>query len=329
MEKRLDELYEGVAVHVTADREHMAALELLALVMLADSHLSDDELGVLRELTEDWRGSAFSFEQYLGPAVAKARAAFASDTVTELLDDIDARITSRVLRRALFSAARQMAGDERHPGRGEPPGGHRGPLRLTPTIWAGFVPDRHLGGNLADMWQKSRPDHGRWATATRSRPARSGRISMSAKPAGPEQLLDGRALIGADLQHQPAPRPDPSGRFGHQPADRVEAVRAGEHGVRRLPPANGLIELGRVGGHVRRVRHRDVDDRAGGQPVEPRALGDAHVGGPAPDAGEVGPGHVERIGVVVDEPHRDARSPGARRRGRARSRPSRSPGRRP
>ena len=97
MEKRLDELYEGVAVHITADREHMAALELLALVMLADSHLSDDELGVLRELTEDWRGSAFSFEQYLGPAVAKARAAFASDTVTELLDDIDARITSRMI----------------------------------------------------------------------------------------------------------------------------------------------------------------------------------------------------------------------------------------
>jgi uncharacterized tellurite resistance protein B-like protein len=112
MEKRLSELYEGVAVHVTADREHMAALELLALVMLADSHLSDDELGVLRELTEDWRGAAFSFEQYLGPAVAKARAAFADDAVTELLNDIDSRITSRILRRALFSAARQLAGPE-------------------------------------------------------------------------------------------------------------------------------------------------------------------------------------------------------------------------
>ena len=39
MEERLIELYEGVAVHATADREHMAALELLAVVMLADSHL--------------------------------------------------------------------------------------------------------------------------------------------------------------------------------------------------------------------------------------------------------------------------------------------------
>jgi uncharacterized tellurite resistance protein B-like protein len=112
MSDRLSELYEGVAVHATADREHMAALELLTLVMLADSHVSDDELGVLRELTEDWRGTAFSYEQYLGPAVAKARAAFAHGTVTELLDDIDGRITSRILRGALFSAARQLAGSD-------------------------------------------------------------------------------------------------------------------------------------------------------------------------------------------------------------------------
>lgn len=110
MEKRLAELYEGVAVHATADREHMAALELLALVMLADSRLGDDEMGVLRELTEDWRGMAFSFEQYLGPAMAKARQAYRHEAVHELLDDIDSRITSRVLRRALFSAARQIAG---------------------------------------------------------------------------------------------------------------------------------------------------------------------------------------------------------------------------
>jgi len=110
MEKRLSELYQGVAVHATADREHMAALELLALVMLADSHLGDAEIGVLRELTEDWRGMAFSFEQYLGPAMAKARSAYRDDNVSELLDDIDSKITSRILRRALFSAAREIAG---------------------------------------------------------------------------------------------------------------------------------------------------------------------------------------------------------------------------
>jgi hypothetical protein len=115
MSDRLNELYEGVAVHATADREHMAALELLTLVMLADAHVGDDELGVLRELTEDWRGTAFSYEQYLGPAVAKARSAFANGTVTELLDDIDARITSRILRGALFSAVRQLVGDDPTP----------------------------------------------------------------------------------------------------------------------------------------------------------------------------------------------------------------------
>lgn len=110
MEKGLDELYEGVAVHATADREHKAALELLALVMLADSHVDDAEMDVLRELTEDWRGAAFSFEQYLGPATAKAREAFQSDRVEDMLDDIDVRITSRVLRKALFSAAREIVG---------------------------------------------------------------------------------------------------------------------------------------------------------------------------------------------------------------------------
>ena len=73
MEERLSQLYGGVAVHATADREHMAALELLAVVMLADAHLGDDELGVLKELTEDWRGTAFSYEQYLGQAMATAR----------------------------------------------------------------------------------------------------------------------------------------------------------------------------------------------------------------------------------------------------------------
>ncbi|CAN5774355.1 MAG: TerB family tellurite resistance protein [Ilumatobacteraceae bacterium] len=110
MEERLSQLYEGVAVHATADREHMAALELLAVVMLADSHLGDDEMGVLRELTEDWRGTAFSYEQYLGQAMATARTAWSTDSIGELLDDIDGRITSRVLRMALFSAARELAG---------------------------------------------------------------------------------------------------------------------------------------------------------------------------------------------------------------------------
>jgi len=112
MEDQLKELYRGVAVHATADQEHMAALELLALVMLADSHLGDDELDVLRELTEDWRGEAFSFDQYLGPAVARARQAHRDGETSAFLDDVDQRISSRVLRMALFSAARQIMGSD-------------------------------------------------------------------------------------------------------------------------------------------------------------------------------------------------------------------------
>jgi uncharacterized tellurite resistance protein B-like protein len=119
MEERLEELYRGVAVHATADREHMAALELLALVMLADAHLGDNELDVLKELTEDWRGKAFSYEQYLGPAVAKARQAYREERVHEFLDDVDERITSRVLRKALFSAARQITGADGSVSNGE------------------------------------------------------------------------------------------------------------------------------------------------------------------------------------------------------------------
>ena len=110
MNDRLSELYQGVAIHATADREHQAALELLALMMLADHHLDPAEIDTVREITEDWRGGSFSFEQYLGPAMAKARAALSAGEAEGLLADIDGRISSRVLRRALFSAARQVAG---------------------------------------------------------------------------------------------------------------------------------------------------------------------------------------------------------------------------
>jgi uncharacterized tellurite resistance protein B-like protein len=107
---RLSQLYHGVAVHATADLEHMAALELLVLVMLADRHIDQDEVDAIRSISEDWRGGAFSFEQYLGPAVARAREAVEHDAVEALLDDIDQRISSRILRLALFSAAREVAG---------------------------------------------------------------------------------------------------------------------------------------------------------------------------------------------------------------------------
>ena len=106
---RLVELYRGVAVHATADSEHQAALELLALVMLADQDIADSEIDVVREISLEWRGADLAFEDYLRPAIEPARHAIESDRVGDLLNDIDARINSRILRSALFSAARDVA----------------------------------------------------------------------------------------------------------------------------------------------------------------------------------------------------------------------------
>ncbi len=112
MNQRLTELYSHVAVHATADREHEAAVELLLLVMLADNHISDAEVDEIRNISTDsgWESATFSFDQYLGVAASKVRLALADHEVEELLDDIDSRVTSSVLRSALFSAARDVAG---------------------------------------------------------------------------------------------------------------------------------------------------------------------------------------------------------------------------
>lgn len=120
MNERLTELYRGVAVHATADAEHRAALELLALVMLADDHIDDAEVDVVREISAEWRGEDFPFEDYLRPAIETARRAIETDRTSEFLDEIDATINSRVLRSALFSSAREVAGadDEVSPAEG-------------------------------------------------------------------------------------------------------------------------------------------------------------------------------------------------------------------
>ncbi len=110
MTDRLAALYRGVAVHATADAEHRAALELLTLVMLADDHIDDLEVDVVREISEEWRGEDFAFEDYLRPAIEAARRAIETDRTDQFLDEIDATISSRVLRAALFSAARDVAG---------------------------------------------------------------------------------------------------------------------------------------------------------------------------------------------------------------------------
>ena len=109
MNDRLAELYRGVAVHATADLEHRAALELLALVMMADTQVETAEVDTIRGISEDWRDDEFSFEHYLERAQATAQAAIDAGDVIDLIADIDSRISSRVLRRALFSAAREVA----------------------------------------------------------------------------------------------------------------------------------------------------------------------------------------------------------------------------
>ena len=109
MSRRLEDLYRGVAVHATADLEHQAALELLALVMLADDNISDEEIELLREISTDWRNEGAAFEQYIRPAIEEARHAIERDEVSSFLDAIDASISSRVLRSALFSASRDVA----------------------------------------------------------------------------------------------------------------------------------------------------------------------------------------------------------------------------
>ncbi|CAN5400663.1 hypothetical protein BH10ACT2_BH10ACT2_17610 [soil metagenome] len=112
MNQRLSDLYSHVSVHATADREHEAAVELLMLVMLADNHISDAEVEEIRNISFDsgWDSTTFSFDQYLGVAASKVRTALADNMVDALLDDIDSRVSSSVLRSALFSAARDVAG---------------------------------------------------------------------------------------------------------------------------------------------------------------------------------------------------------------------------
>jgi len=112
MNEQLADFYRGVAVHATADSEHTAALELLALVMAADRRLSQAEIDTVKQISDDWRDGDFTFDKYVGPAIVKAQDAITKDEVLELIDDIDSRISSRVLRRALFSAAREVAGGD-------------------------------------------------------------------------------------------------------------------------------------------------------------------------------------------------------------------------
>jgi uncharacterized tellurite resistance protein B-like protein len=112
MNQRLLDLYSHVSVHATADLEHEAAVELLLLVMTSDHHISEAEIEEIRHISDDsgWESDTFSFDQYLGQAMAKVRQAQSTHTVEALLDDIDGRVANHLLRAALFRAARDVAG---------------------------------------------------------------------------------------------------------------------------------------------------------------------------------------------------------------------------
>jgi len=112
MRQQLLDLYGHVSVHATADLEHEAAIELLLLVMTSDRHNSHEEIDEIRNISDDsgWESDTYSFDQYLGEAMAKVRAAKANGDVDALLDDIDERMSNHLLRAALFSAARDVAG---------------------------------------------------------------------------------------------------------------------------------------------------------------------------------------------------------------------------
>ena len=88
--------------------------------MLADQDIADEEVELVREISTDWHDDEFSFEDYLRPAIEEARHAIEHDRVEEFIDSIDERISSRVLRSALFSASREVAGvyDEVNPEEG-------------------------------------------------------------------------------------------------------------------------------------------------------------------------------------------------------------------
>ena len=109
MPRTLDDLYRNIATYATAAEEHRAALQLLALVMLADHQIDDAEVDAVREISEEWRGDDFAFEDYLRPAIEDARHAIETKQTEAFLDRIDETVASRVLRSALFSAAREVA----------------------------------------------------------------------------------------------------------------------------------------------------------------------------------------------------------------------------
>ena len=80
--------------------------------MVADRHITDDELDEIRSISDDsgWERRRSRSTSTSARRWPRSAPPLPTRHVDALLDDIDARITSTVLRRSLFSAARDVAG---------------------------------------------------------------------------------------------------------------------------------------------------------------------------------------------------------------------------
>jgi uncharacterized tellurite resistance protein B-like protein len=105
------------------DEEHQAIVDLLVLTVYADERVSQEEMEALARFDvehQDWDGGDFSVAEYLGPSIAKVRAAVGSPLdVDGLLSDAAAKITTPALRaevpgycEAVAQADGQLSADE-------------------------------------------------------------------------------------------------------------------------------------------------------------------------------------------------------------------------
>ncbi len=87
------------------NEEHQAVVDLLVLTLYADERVSQEELEALAQFDvehSDWDGADFSVTEYLGPSIAKVRAAVSSPQLTEqLLVEVAAKIVTPALRAAV------------------------------------------------------------------------------------------------------------------------------------------------------------------------------------------------------------------------------------
>ncbi|HET7487218.1 MAG TPA: hypothetical protein VFJ85_04770 [Acidimicrobiales bacterium] len=94
-----------------SDEEHLAVLELMLLVALADGLLAVDELDRIRDEVEggEWETSTFNYRSSLGPAMAHVRAVATGDRPAEVRRLVG-EIRSPALRQEAVAACRAVAG---------------------------------------------------------------------------------------------------------------------------------------------------------------------------------------------------------------------------